>query len=707
MDRIKRIIVLSVSILAVALLASASSWEGSAMMGSYGDFPPGGYFAACNSFPRNTAVEVTNLENGKTVTVIIVRGLDNPGVFMMVSAEAAEALGLRQGKITRVRAVEPRSVSSLAPSAGSRTALDADFNPRLLAAEELERMGYDIVETPAETKVASEPASQPASEPVSQPAPEPALAEVIGSGLPVIAPLPVEPMDDGPRMVQDLVRPEPAIAEAVPVPVPAPEAPRIRSDERPDAINGGKPKPVRTVVLPELPEPEAPAALAAVEPQITDLEPAAAEPGPEILTMTLPVPDETPIRVSPSPVPRRFEAPAALPDVLDRPRTVQLAQEPVELSLAEPQAPGPEGFVALSLEAPSASEAGAGLALTEPEMEKEESATAEVLGSPAVAGESGSFALAEPGTKPTGPAVAHELMKPQLRGGVTLASLAWPELEADEIPDVVLARLTEPAQTVPATSLAEGEVILPASGMPSAVALETPSFGAAETRIALATPELESADQAEILDPAEPGTLASDIDVDLAEADIASESPVIAAREAPLPVDTPPETAIESPAVEEAPGEVVVVMEPTDLRPPVADAPVVAEQVPEIRDTVPAEKAPVSTAEVPAPASVVQVPPETTAPVSSAATARPAMATGILEKGRHYIQVGAYRSESVAADTVSVLRMDYVIVLETPAGSSAKIWKIFVGPLGRDESGMALLRVRSLGFKDAFLKIGG
>ncbi|MGD9941417.1 MAG: SPOR domain-containing protein, partial [Clostridia bacterium] len=86
---------------------------------------------------------------------------------------------------------------------------------------------------------------------------------------------------------------------------------------------------------------------------------------------------------------------------------------------------------------------------------------------------------------------------------------------------------------------------------------------------------------------------------------------------------------------------------------------------------------------------------------------RPAMATGTLEKGKHYIQVGAYRTESVAADTVSVLRMDYVIVLENPAGSNARIWKIFVGPLGRDESGMALLRVRSLGFKDAFLKIGG
>ncbi|MDX9957311.1 MAG: hypothetical protein RBT68_02610 [Spirochaetia bacterium] len=692
MDRMKRIMALSVSILAVALLASASSWEGSAMMGSYGDFPSGGYFAACNSFPRNTAVEVTNLETGKTVTVIVVRGLDNPGVFMVVSAEAAEALGLRQGKIARVRAVEPRSVSTLAPSSGSRTAMDTDFNPRLLAAEELERMGYDIAEAPAGTESVSEPAAEPAS--VAAPAP----SGMVESPSPVIAPLPVDPVDEQPELVQDLVRPEPATAEAVPVPVPTPEAPRLAASERPDAINGGKPKPVRTVVLPELPEPEVPSDPVVVAPLTVDSgsveEPVVAEPGPEILTMTLPVPDETPIRVSPSPVPRRFEAPAALPDVLDKPMTPQLAPESAELSLAEPQAPGPEGYVALPLEVPPVSGAGIGMVLSEPELETEESAAAEIHGPRAVEGETGTIALAEPGTQPAGDVVAHELMKPPLQGGVSLASLAWPDLEADEIPDVVLARLTEPVQMVPATSLAEGEIIFPDTGLPSAVALETPSFGAAETRIALATPEVEALDQAEVLDPAEPGALASDIDVDLAEADIASESPVIAAREAPLPVTTPPEVAVESPELEEAPGEVVVVMEPTDLRPPVADAPAIVEQALEPEDGTAVEESPVSTAEVPA----LVAPP---------AAVRPAMATGTLEKGKHYIQVGAYRTESVAADTVSVLRMDYVIVLENPAGSNARIWKIFVGPLGRDESGMALLRVRSLGFKDAFLKIGG
>jgi hypothetical protein len=682
MDRMKRIMVLTVSILAVALLASASSWEGSAMMGSYGDFPSGGYFAACNSFPRNTAVEVTNLETGKSVTVIIVRGLDNPGIFMMVSAEAAEALGLRQGRITRVKAVEPRSVSSLAPSAGARTALDADFNPRLLAAEELKRMGYDLVETPSTpaavpgTPVPDAPASVSGTVPVAAapeaPVPEP-VAESIATTPAVAVPVPIPPLDEGPQLVQDLVRPDPVTAAPELVPVPGPETPRPTVADKPDAINGGKPKPVRTLVLPELPEPEVHSAMAVIEP--TDDGIAAGseqavpgeQPLPEIFARTLPVPDETPIRVIPSPVPRRFEAPAALPDVLDRPRTARLAPEMVQLSLIEPDTPGSGEGLAVPLEMP-----------------------------PARLAAEGTVPLAEPSAAHPDRAVAHELTMPARQRDSAIAALAWPELEADEIPDVVLARLVEPAQTIPATSLAEGEIIFPETGAPAAVALETPSFAAAETRVALAQPEAEPLDQPDPHDSAAPPALSAEPEVELAEAGIVSEDPRVAEREAPVPVQAAPDGAIEAPDPEEAlPGEVIVVMEPTDLRPPVVDAPLVVEAPPAVE--APERKALDPVVRTPEPAKTVPV----------ASVQRPAMVSGALEKGRHYIQVGAYRTEAAAAETVSVLRMDYVIVLETPAGSSSKIWKIFVGPLGRDESGIALLRVRSLGFKDAFLKVGG
>ncbi|GAB1457407.1 hypothetical protein MASR2M48_27150 [Spirochaetota bacterium] len=139
----KRNIVIAACMLAIVVMASAVSWDGSAMMGGYGDFPPSGYYAACNSFARNTAVEVLNLENGRSVTVIVTRSIESSGVFMMLSVEAATAIGLQSGRVARIRASEPKSAVELALKT-SGSSYDPDFNPRLLAAQELKRLGYEL-----------------------------------------------------------------------------------------------------------------------------------------------------------------------------------------------------------------------------------------------------------------------------------------------------------------------------------------------------------------------------------------------------------------------------------------------------------------------------------------------------------------------------------------------------------------------------------
>lgn len=144
----------------------ASAWEGSAMMSAFGEFPESGYYAACNSFPRNTAVEVVNLENGKTVTVIVTKGLENPGIFLLLSPEAAKALSLEPGALSRVRVSAPRNIAQTVP-AGPGAAGDPDFNPSLLAA----RSGVSTTtaepaaEPPVEPQVAtSAPAAESAPE---------------------------------------------------------------------------------------------------------------------------------------------------------------------------------------------------------------------------------------------------------------------------------------------------------------------------------------------------------------------------------------------------------------------------------------------------------------------------------------------------------------------------------------------------------------
>ncbi|NLJ46360.1 MAG: SPOR domain-containing protein [Treponema sp.] len=70
----------------------------------------------------------------------------------------------------------------------------------------------------------------------------------------------------------------------------------------------------------------------------------------------------------------------------------------------------------------------------------------------------------------------------------------------------------------------------------------------------------------------------------------------------------------------------------------------------------------------------------------------------------YYIQIGAYRSSPSLDAAVSRLRDTFPVTVDTVQAGSGPVYRLFVGPLGRDETGVALLRVRSLGFKEAFLK---
>jgi hypothetical protein len=124
--------------LALSAIATGASsvWEGTAMMSGYGEFPTSGYYAASDSFARNTTITVTNLENGKSVDVVVTRELGNPGLFLLLSPEAAASLGIGSGVVVKVRA--SKSTAGLVPSTGSSGARgsDPDFNPSLLAQRE-------------------------------------------------------------------------------------------------------------------------------------------------------------------------------------------------------------------------------------------------------------------------------------------------------------------------------------------------------------------------------------------------------------------------------------------------------------------------------------------------------------------------------------------------------------------------------------------
>jgi hypothetical protein len=89
------------------ILIGASVWEGSAAVSLAGELPDGAYYVATNSFPRNTVVDVTNLENGRTIRVIVAAGLDSSGLLAMLSRNASTAIGMPVRGRGRIRMTAP------------------------------------------------------------------------------------------------------------------------------------------------------------------------------------------------------------------------------------------------------------------------------------------------------------------------------------------------------------------------------------------------------------------------------------------------------------------------------------------------------------------------------------------------------------------------------------------------------------------------
>lgn len=107
MNKMKKLMVLFLIGISCIGLMGASIWEGAAAMAAGGELPENGFYIATNSFPRNTMVDVVNLENGKTLRAIVVGGIDAPGLLGILSKEAAAALGLEKGVVGRIRVNMP------------------------------------------------------------------------------------------------------------------------------------------------------------------------------------------------------------------------------------------------------------------------------------------------------------------------------------------------------------------------------------------------------------------------------------------------------------------------------------------------------------------------------------------------------------------------------------------------------------------------
>lgn len=108
-----------------------NQWEGTAVVGRYGEFPPGGLYAASNTFPLNSMITVTNTQNGKSARLIVVRRIDDPGIFLLLSESAAYELDVTSGIATNVRVspVNLPGLTSVDPNKDLPFHPDPDVNP--------------------------------------------------------------------------------------------------------------------------------------------------------------------------------------------------------------------------------------------------------------------------------------------------------------------------------------------------------------------------------------------------------------------------------------------------------------------------------------------------------------------------------------------------------------------------------------------------
>jgi hypothetical protein len=160
--------------LALVTITGASVWEGSAALAPRGELPEDGYYAATNSFPQNTVVDITNLETGKSIRAIVSSGLNTPGLLAILSPDTANRIGLTAKTIGRIRMTQPQDPIAFSRfTEGLVASGDPDYNPQaMLAGDQAAREEAAAAEqSPPRRAPGSRSSSPPANTGTAEPAP--------------------------------------------------------------------------------------------------------------------------------------------------------------------------------------------------------------------------------------------------------------------------------------------------------------------------------------------------------------------------------------------------------------------------------------------------------------------------------------------------------------------------------------------------------
>jgi cell division septation protein DedD len=79
---------------------------------------------------------------------------------------------------------------------------------------------------------------------------------------------------------------------------------------------------------------------------------------------------------------------------------------------------------------------------------------------------------------------------------------------------------------------------------------------------------------------------------------------------------------------------------------------------------------------------------------------------GNLEKGKYYLQLGAFNKEDFVEKEIARVGSMYPVLVQDEGNREKPVYRILVGPVNRGESNALLQRFRNMGFSDAFVRAG-
>ena len=655
----------------VATAFAQSVWEGTAVVGRYGDFPPDGLFAASDSFALNSVVDVTNLTTGRSARLVVVRRSSDPGILLVLSGAAAAELGVQtaQTAMIRARVVAVAGLTAVSPNEDLPFHPDPDINPAAALGDPnvaLIMPRDTVARAPAAPATPSAP-SAPATRPTttapatpSAPSSGPITAATTTAPVAPVAPptpIPVE-QPDATAPVQP-IEPIISLVEPSTTPVPATDA------DQPTVLDETQPEPASPPEIDTPPEPSVPQ-LSSASGGPGDSTPA--DQGPDVVG----VPERLPppiigATVVVAPQPRAGDAEVDAPDTVEASLPWRMPAPSAVLVVDLPLVPEPDLRIAaadtLSPPADSIpSDEDAGL----PEAAVADAPSDDTLG-----------VLRAP-TEPF-PAVA--MPTPDVIGAPEEPMLAAEASAEDTLPPAVAE------SAVADLGLREIEVDSPieptepvGEPAPQVVIQEPP---APEERIETTEqprrPALIPDDALIVLEPAEPRAppAGEPSDRPAPPAVPTDEEPMVTAL--PQPTETEEEmtriadVADGETAGVEPTGGAAAGFEPTGTE-TVAGAAVAAE--------IPASVPDAGAAAAPSDLPLIER----------------------LEPGAVYLQVAAFRTAQSALPTVAALRNTFPVAIVQPTDGDHAVYRVVVGPIDEDEKGTVLVWMRNRGYRDAFVR---